>query len=222
MAWFSKGKEGFLAGDIDADAHHLRAKLIDVNTAGPTAGAYVVSTATQNGTTVTLTMSQSHGMTTGDKVEVFSVGGIVNANGVQTISGTTSTQITYTPVAGTPSSSYTSGGFALDLSIQFESELNVSGTAIIAEVEIPTSGRSVTNGILDLPDATFTNVTGASVEAFVIEKVGTTPTGAQDAASARRLILAQTAATSGLTGLPVTPNGGNINLTFASQGVGEL
>lgn len=65
------------------------------------------------------------------------------------------------------------------------------------------AGKSITNGIFDAADVTFTSVSGASVEAIILYKdtgvAGTSP-----------LI----AYIDVVTGLPVTPNGGNINITW--------
>jgi hypothetical protein len=61
---------------------------------------------------------------------------------------------------------------------------------------------------IDAADATFTSVTGVSVESLVIWKDDTT-----DAASTL-IVVFDTA-----TGLPVTPNGGNIVSQFNASGI---
>lgn len=63
---------------------------------------------------------------------------------------------------------------------------------------------TITNGIFDGDDVTFTSVTGASVEALVIYK----DTG--NTATSNLIAYIDT----GVTGLPVTPNGGNITITW--------
>ena len=89
----------------------------------------------------------------------------------------------------------------------------VSGSAIVGTPqEIGPSGKTFTGGVFDGPDVTFTTVTGASVEALII------------------YIDPGTAATSPLvayidtsvTGLPVTPNGGNIAITWNASGIFKL
>lgn len=223
MGWFTKGLEAFLGADIDIDTHKVTAILIDCNNAGPSAGAYKITGVT-NADPSTITTQAAHGLAVGDEVEIFSVGGAVGVNGVQIVN-TVPTSTTFTVDLASAPGAYTSGGFILDLSITFESELAVASNSVISTVEIPTSGRSKTNGVLDLPDATFSAVshpTGGSVQAWAIVKAGPTPGGASDAASARRLIIAQTPATAGLTGLPATPNSTNLNLTFSAQGVGSI
>jgi ApbE superfamily uncharacterized protein (UPF0280 family) len=65
------------------------------------------------------------------------------------------------------------------------------------------TGKTVTNGVADADDVTFTAVTGATVEALVIYKhTGT-------AATSRLIAYLDTG-----TGLPVTPNGGNITVQW--------
>ena len=72
--------------------------------------------------------------------------------------------------------------------------------------------KSVTNGIFDGADVTFTAVTGATVEALVIYVdtgvAGTSPLVAYIDTS--------------VTGLPVTPNGGDITITWNATGIFAL
>lgn len=66
--------------------------------------------------------------------------------------------------------------------------------------------KTFTNGVFDAADVTFPAVTGNTAEALLIYvDTGTAGTS--------RLILFQD---TGVTGLPVTPNGGDINLVFDS------
>jgi tetrahydromethanopterin S-methyltransferase subunit H len=93
------------------------------------------------------------------------------------------------------------GAYTVDLAAhQFLSD-------IAAGARIATSGnlgtKTTTTGIFDAADVTFTAVTGASVEAIVLYQ----DTGS---AATSRLICYIDAA----TGLPVTPNGGNINVAW--------
>ena len=69
---------------------------------------------------------------------------------------------------------------------------------------------TVTNGTFDADDATFTAVSGASVEALVIYRHNT------GANTTWRLVLYED---SSVTGLPVTPNGGNIVVTWNASGI---
>lgn len=87
--------------------------------------------------------------------------------------------------------------------------MNTNTIAAAAKIGSPVTltGKSVTDGVFDCTDPVFALVTGASAELVAIWKDGggggTSASGTTDLL----LILIDTA-----TGLPVTPNGGNINL----------
>jgi hypothetical protein len=72
--------------------------------------------------------------------------------------------------------------------------------------------KTVTNGVFDGADVTYTAVTGNSVEALVIY----VDTGT--AATSPLVAYIDT----GVTGLPVTPNGGNISVTWNASGIFSL
>jgi len=80
---------------------------------------------------------------------------------------------------------------------------------IAAGARISTSAnlasKTATGGVADAADPTFTSVTGATVEAVILYK----DTGT--ASTSRLLAYIDTG-----TGLPVTPNGGDITVQFAS------
>lgn len=72
--------------------------------------------------------------------------------------------------------------------------------------------KTVTNGLFDAADSTFTAVSGSSAEALVIYiDTGT-------AGTSRLVAYIDT----GVTGLPVTPNGGDINITWNASGIFSL
>lgn len=72
--------------------------------------------------------------------------------------------------------------------------------------------KTFTNGVFDGADVTFTGVTGNSVEALVIYiDTGT-------AGTSRLIAFIDT----GVTGLPVTPNGGDIAVTWNASGIFAL
>jgi len=74
------------------------------------------------------------------------------------------------------------------------------------------ANQTVTNGVFDGDNVTFTNVTGNSVEALIIYiDTGT--------ASTSRLVAY---IDTGVTGLPVTPNGGDISITWNASGIFAL
>lgn len=72
--------------------------------------------------------------------------------------------------------------------------------------------KTFTNGVFDGADVTFTAVTGSSVEALVLYV---------DTGSAATSPLVAFIDTS-VTGLPVTPNGGDISITWNASGIFQL
>lgn len=72
--------------------------------------------------------------------------------------------------------------------------------------------KTFTNGVFDAADVTFSAVTGNNAEALVVYidtgTAGTSP-----------LIMFQD---TGVTGLPVLPNGGDITVTFNASGIFAL
>jgi hypothetical protein len=74
------------------------------------------------------------------------------------------------------------------------------------------ASKTVTGGVFDAADVTFTAVSGASVEALIIYKDTGTP-------STSSLIAFIDVVASGL---PVTPNGGNITISWNASGIFTL
>lgn len=70
------------------------------------------------------------------------------------------------------------------------------------------ASKTITNGVFDAADVTFTAVTGASVEALVVYK----DTGS--AATSPLIAFIDTG-----TNLPVTPNGGDITIQWNASGI---
>jgi len=97
------------------------------------------------------------------------------------------------------------GTYTYSASHQFYSSL--SG---IVGTDQPITTPTVTNGTFDGDDVTFTSVTGASVEALVIYRHNS------GANTTWRLVLFEDTS---VTGLPVTPNGGNIVVTWNASGI---
>lgn len=94
-----------------------------------------------------------------------------------------------------------SGGYTYNANHDFYDDL-VPGSNVVGSPQT-LSGITVTNGVLDATDVTFSSVTGAAVGAVVIYK----DTGASGTSS---LIAYYDTA----TGIPVTPNGGNITISW--------
>lgn len=90
---------------------------------------------------------------------------------------------------------------------------DVTGASRIATATL--GSKTVTNGVFDSADATFSNVTGDQAEALIIYhdvKVG----GVTEANSCTLIAYIDTA-----TGLPITPGGGDITVAF-SDGANKI
>jgi hypothetical protein len=87
----------------------------------------------------------------------------------------------------------------------------IAGAARVATFG-PLAGKTLTLGVLDAADFVFTAVTGDQAEALVYWK----NTGAD--ASSPLLVFVDTA----VSGLPVTPNSGDINVIHNAAGVAVL
>lgn len=72
--------------------------------------------------------------------------------------------------------------------------------------------KTYTNGVFDAADATFTAVTGNTVEALIIY----IDTGTASTSPLVAYI------DTGVTGLPVTPNGGDISVSWNASGIFAL
>lgn len=100
------------------------------------------------------------------------------------------------------------GVYTYNAADQFLSSL----TGVVGTAQTIGATKTVTNGVFDGADVTFTSVTGNSVEALVIYvdtgTAGTSPLVAY--------------IDTGVTGLPVTPNGGNISITWSGSGIFAL
>jgi hypothetical protein len=91
---------------------------------------------------------------------------------------------------------------------QFLSDLS----GVVGTAQTIGATKSYTDGVFDGADVTFSSVTGNTVEALVLY----IDTGS--AATSRLVAYVDT----GVTGLPVTPNGGNINVTWNASGIFAL
>lgn len=100
------------------------------------------------------------------------------------------------------------GTYTYNSAHQYYSDLSgIVGT----EVELGT--KTYTNGVLDAADITFSAVSGSTVEAIVLFRKNA------GANTTWRLIAYMD---SGYTGLPVTPNGGDITVQWHASGIFAL
>lgn len=100
------------------------------------------------------------------------------------------------------------GTYTYNAAHQFYSSV----TGVVGTPQTIGATKTVTNGVFDGADVTFTAVTGNSVEALIIYV---------DTGSAATSPLVAFIDTS-VTGLPVTPNGGDIAITWNASGIFAL
>jgi hypothetical protein len=93
------------------------------------------------------------------------------------------------------------GVYSYSTSHEYRSD--ISNSAVISTATL--SNKTITSGVFDADDATFTSVTGANCEALILYA----DTGVQGTS---RLI----AYIDSATGLPILPNGGDITVAFSS------
>lgn len=123
------------------------------------------------------------------------------ANVVQGVSGTSLTGTVKVALVDTGTTAY---------SPAHTYYANISSAVVGTPVTL--SNKSYTNGTFDSDNVIFTAVSGATAEAVVVY----VDTG--DNNTARLVAFLDT----GVTGLPVTPNGGNINLNWDTNGIFTL
>lgn len=204
--------------------------LIDMNDAGPASGAYVI-TGTTNVADPVFTTSAAHGLAVGDRITVFGIAGATALNNTATnpfwVVDATPTTTTFTvndvngANPGAPGAAGT-GGFLMNLSKQFLSEVAGAAGAIISRGNLMT-GKTSVNGILDASDMTpaFPSVTAGAdpAEAIILARARALHGDASDLAdTAVRLIHFIHEG----TGFPYSGAGNNVDVTFAAAGIVEL
>lgn len=99
-------------------------------------------------------------------------------------------------------------GYTFTAAHKFVSDLTATGT-LVATATL--ASKTVAAGVADAADVTFTAVpTGTACSALAIYQTSAATGGADLAATAQRLIAFIDVA----TGLPVTPNGGDVQILF--------
>jgi hypothetical protein len=277
---FEAGRSGFLDGTIDWDTNTMKCALLDLGT--PDVGIKAIASST-NATPIVVTAT-AHGFSNGDIVVIGGHATNTAANGVWAITGVAANTFNLTdPVSGANAVGNGIGGatgYAVCLGPSAAGDNWDDFDAAVVGTPQTLTLPTVTSGVADAADPTFTAVTGASVEAFAIYKdTGTASTSrmaffndgrhivtcaAQAAAAATTvaverltagipngtvlafsngasatlsalanagdrtitvtalaaIITAGSRADAPMTGsgLPVTPNGGNIAITFPASG----
>lgn len=101
-------------------------------------------------------------------------------------------------------------GYTFSAAHKFVSDATTAGATLVATTAALAS-KTVTSGVADAADTTFGSVAaGAACDTILIYQSSAVTGGADVAATAQRLIARIDTATN----LPVTPNGGPIDLAF--------
>lgn len=101
-------------------------------------------------------------------------------------------------------------GYTFSAAHKFVSDVTGAGGTLVATSGAFT-GKTVTAGVADADDVTFGAVpTGPAIPALIIFQSSAVAGGADVAAAAQRLIFF----TDAYSGLPVTPNGGDITISW--------
>ena len=96
-----------------------------------------------------------------------------------------------------------------------EDRADVANSAVVATATL--GSKTVTAGVFDAADATFTSVSGANCEALIIyHNTGDAENDGTDQTTSRLIAFIDTA-----TGLPILPNGGDITVRF-SDGASKI
>lgn len=160
---FDKGRAA-LAGASSWLTDTIQAMQVALDTADT---AIKVITAVTNASPMVVTAA-SHGYSNGDVVVQRGVGGCTAANGTFKVASVTTNTYALTTLKDgqntTGNAAYTSGGSAIDLTLAAVTA-DVNGGIVGAAVTLTTP--TVTNGVLDADDATFTGVSGL-VDAIII------------------------------------------------------
>ncbi|MBP2370215.1 hypothetical protein [Pseudonocardia parietis] len=102
-------------------------------------------------------------------------------------------------------------GYTFSAAHKFVSEVTGAGGSLVATQTL--SGKLAASGVADASDVTFPTVAaGDPITALIIYQASATSGGADLAASSQRLI----AFIDDAANLPITPNGGNIDVVFDS------
>jgi hypothetical protein len=122
------------------------------------------------------------------------------------INGSANTSLNGSGTTGVYAALIDEGAHAYSSSDQFYSDISAGIVGTPQEL----TSKTFTNGLFDAADSTFPTTSGASCEAivFYVKNAGANTTW--------RLVAYEN---SGATGLPVTPNGGDINIVWNASGI---
>ena len=163
---FDKGREGFADGSIDWDTNTIKSQL---TAATADVGIKTVSGAT-NASPIVLTVT-AHGWANGDIIVVSKVGGNTSANGTWQVANQATNTVELRTVkdnlASVGNGSYTSGGVAVNLTTS-DNRDDINAGAVGTDQTL--GSKTVTNGVLDAADVSYTALSGSEVIGLAIYK----------------------------------------------------
>lgn len=205
---FEKGREGFLDGTCDWDTNTFSAALLDLNVAD--VGVKQIASST-NATPIVVTAT-AHGFANGDFVFIDGHATNTAANGLWQIGGVAANTFNLLSFIDGTTNSVGNGvggatGYAVCLgpSAAGDNWDDFDGCLVGAKVALTTP--TVTNGVADAADTTFTAVSGATVEAVAIFKdTGVTTTSRMVALiTGKFVVVCNTTAAAAATAISVEP-----------------
>lgn len=174
-----KGREGILDGTVDFDTDTIKAALLVAST--PDTAVKTVTGAT-NATPIVITAT-AHGFADGDIVIIGNVGGNLAANNIWKIKNKATNTFELADLNdGTTNSvgsgAYTSGGYAICLGPSAAGDNYDDFNGAVIGTPQTLASKTVSNGVADAADATFTAVaSGSTVDAVLVyEDTGTPST----------------------------------------------
>jgi hypothetical protein len=193
-ALYDKAKRRFLgptAGQINWSNDTIKAVLVTSQY-----GLTIVSASNSN--PIIVQTSTPHGLVNNDRVSISGVAGNTAANGVWNVSSLGATTFSI-PAVGTGTSS--AGRVIKVSSDEFLSDITAPARLSVCD---EFTSKSVINGVADADDIVFAGVTGSPAVAVVIFK----DTGVPETSPLIAYI-------DGATGLPVSPDGGDVRISWA-------
>jgi ribosomal protein S11 len=164
---FEAGRSGLIDGTVDIDTNTIKIALLDLGT--PDTGIKAIASST-NATPIVVTAT-AHGFANGDIVVIGGHATNTAANGVWRIANVAANTFELTdPVSGANAVGNGVGGatgYAVCLGPSAAGDNWDDFDAAVVGTPQTLTSPTVTAGVFDSADPTFTAVTGASVEAFV-------------------------------------------------------
>lgn len=203
---FLRGLEAFLAATDDWDTNTHSAALLDLTVSE--VGNRLIASST-NATPIVITTAVAHGFTTGDIVSI--TGHVTNtaANGIWAITAASGSVFSLTdPILGTNVVGNGVGGAtgrAVNLGPSASGDNWDDFDACLVGAKVNLTSPTVTSGVADAADVTFTAVSGNACQAVVIFRdTGTTTTSTMTALiDGRQIVTCAATTASTAVSLPV-------------------